>query len=134
MIRRILLLTAFVALAIRVDAEVTRVDITTRSDVGNSGYEKIVGTVHFAVDPKDPRNRVIVDLDKAPTNAAGQVEFSADLYILRPKDANKSSGVAFVEVLNRGRKLSLGGFNRAPAGGANDPRTDADLGDALLMR
>src|SRR5258708_244860 len=107
MIRRILLLTAFVALAIRVDAEVTRVDITTRSDVGNSGYEKIVGTVHFAVDPKDPRNRVIVDLDKAPTNAAGQVEFSADLYILRPKDASKSSGVAFVEVLNRGRKLSL---------------------------
>jgi hypothetical protein len=62
MIRSILLLTAFVALAIRVDAEVTRVDITTRSDVGNSGYEKIVGTVHFAVDPKDPRNRVIVDL------------------------------------------------------------------------
>jgi hypothetical protein len=34
------------------------------------GYEKIVGTIHFAVDPRNPRNTVTVDLDKAPTTVA----------------------------------------------------------------
>src|SRR6266446_3791978 len=113
MIRKLLLLTAVLALATRVDAEVARVDITTRADVGNSGYEKIVGTVHFAVDPKDPHNRVIVDLDKAATNPAGRVEFSADLYILQPKDPARSNGVALVDVVNRGRKIVIGSFSRA---------------------
>jgi hypothetical protein len=33
----------------------------------------MIGTVYFGVDPKDPRNQVIADLDKAPRNAAGRV-------------------------------------------------------------
>ena len=74
----------FLASAAAMLAEVTRVDIARRVDVGTTGYEKIIGTVHFAVDPKHPRNRGIVDLDKAPVAADGRVEFSADLYILRP--------------------------------------------------
>ncbi len=100
--------------------------------VGTSGYEKIVGTIHFAVDPSDPRNRVIVDLDKAPTNAQHRVEFAADLYILRPKDSARANGVALVEVSNRGRKGLLSTFNRAVGG--LDPSTDADLGDGFLTR
>ena len=112
-------------------AELTRVDVTTRTDVTGSPYEKIVGTAHFSVDPKDPRNRVIADLDKAPTNSAGRVEFSADLYILRSKEANRSNDIALVEVLNRGRKLVLNGFTR---GASNDPATAADLGDAFLLQ
>src|SRR5438105_3342663 len=70
-------------------AEVTRVDIARRADIGMSGYEKIAGTIHFAVDPGNPHNAIIVDLDKAPRNADGRVEFSADLYIMRPKDATR---------------------------------------------
>jgi len=111
-------------------AEVTRVDISKRVDVGTSGYEKIVGTIHFAVDPKAPRNRVVVDLDKAPLNAAGLVEFSSDLYLLRPK-ATPGNGVVLVDVLNRGNKMVLNGFNR---GGSPDPATENDLGDRFLMR
>jgi hypothetical protein len=114
-------------------AEVTRVDVTSRADVGKSGYEKIIGIAHFDVDPKDVHNKVVVDLDKAPTNAAGHVEFSADIYILRPKDPSKASGVALVDVLNRGRKIALN-FNRARGAAATDPQTDADLGDAFLMK
>jgi hypothetical protein len=114
-------------------AEVVRVDVSRRADVGSSVYEKIVGTIHFALDPRDARNSVIVDLDKAVKNAQGRVEFSADLYILRPKDAARSNGVAFVEVSNRGRKGLLSGFSRA-AGGGLDPATDADLGDGFLTR
>ena len=111
-------------------AEVTRVDVARRMDLGVSGYEKISGTIRFAVDPKDPRNRMVVDLDKAPINATGRVEFSSDLYILRPK-APRGNGAALVDVLNRGNKVVLNGFNRA---GSPDPATENDLGDSFLMR
>jgi hypothetical protein len=111
-------------------AEVTRVDVARRVDLGTSGYEKIIGTIHFAVDPKDPFNRTVVDLDKAPINAGGRVEFSSDLYILRPK-APRGNGAALVDILNRGNKVVLNGFNR---GGSPDPATENDLGDRFLMR
>ncbi|HEV3142145.1 MAG TPA: alpha/beta hydrolase domain-containing protein [Vicinamibacterales bacterium] len=112
--------------------EVARVEIARRVDVQGSGYEKIAGTIHFAVSPSDPRNAIIVDLDKAPRNAAGLVEFSADFYLLRPKDPARSNGSALVEVSNRGGRGLLRQFNRG--GPQSDPETDADLGDKFLMR
>ena len=81
-------------------AEVTRFDVARRERVGTSEYE-IVGTVHFAVDPGDPHNRVIADLERAPIGASNRVEFSADLYILRPIDPTHSNGVALVFTLSR---------------------------------
>jgi len=124
-------LAALVGLTLRAEAEVARIDVAKRADVGATGYEKIVGTIHFAIDPADPRNRVIVDIDKAPTNTKRRVEFSADLYILRPKDAARANGVALVEVSNRGNKSLLSTFNRATTGG-RDPSTDGDFGDGFL--
>ncbi len=129
---RLILFTALVGGAGTVDAEVTRVDIAKRTEVGTSGYEKIVGTIHFAVDPGHPGNRVIVDLDAAKKNAAGRVEFSADLYILRPREQARSNGVALVEISNRGRKSLLSTFNRGPV--ELDPSKDADLGDSFLTQ
>jgi hypothetical protein len=122
---------ALVGFALTARAEVVRMDVTKRTDVGTSGYEKVVGTIRFAIDPRNPRNAVIVDLDKAPVNAGGRVEFSADLHILRPKDTARSNGVALVEVSNRGNKNLLSLFSRATSGG-RDPSTDADLGDGFL--
>jgi hypothetical protein len=58
--------------------------------------------------------------------------FSADLYILRPKDAARSNEVALIEASNRGRKGLLTGFSRARS--ALGPSTDADLGDGFLTR
>ena len=127
---RVCTLAALLVPASGADAEVTRVEVARRADVGASGYEKIVGTIHFAVDPKDPHNRLVVDLDKAPVNASGRVEFSSDLYILRPK-APRGNGAALVDILNRGNKMVLNGFNR---GGSPDPVTENDLGDRFLMR
>jgi Alpha/beta hydrolase domain len=124
-------LAALVAVASVAYGEVTKVDVTSRKAVGTSGYEKIVGTAHFAVNPKDPHNRVIADIDKAPVNASGLVEFSGDVVILRPLDAAKSNGVALVDVVNRGRKTIMTTFDR---GAVADPASDADLGDAFLTR
>ena len=113
-------------------AEVTRLAITNRADIGISGYEKIAGTLYFAVDPKDPHNAIVVDLDKAPRNAAGLVEFSSDVYIVKPKDAARGNGAALVEVSNRGGRGAIRQFNRG--GPSPDPATEADLGDRFLMR
>jgi hypothetical protein len=120
-------------------AELTRIEIASRVDVlggkafGAVGvYEKIVGKAYFSVDPSHPRNTAIVDLDKAPRDVAGRVTFSADLYVLAPKDAARGNGVAFFDVLNRGRKGILRDYNRASQ--ALDPTAEADFGDGFLMQ
>ena len=101
-------------------AEVTRIEIATRADIldGKSfgpvgAYEKIIGKVYFSIDPAHPRNVAIVDVDKAARDAAGRVTFSADLYVIAPKDATRGNGVALFDVLNRGRKNIIQQFNRA---------------------
>ena len=40
------------------------------------------------------------DVGRALRTAGGKVAFSADLYIIRPKDEAKSNGIALVEVRN----------------------------------
>jgi Alpha/beta hydrolase domain len=90
-------------------AAVTNVEVTERSDDG--GYERIVAKVHYAVDSRLGPNRYIADIDLAPRDADGKVEFSADLYILRPRDASKRNGTLLVEIPNRGGKGLLGMFN-----------------------
>src|SRR5437588_5371496 len=119
-------------------AALVRIEVKERSDVlagrpfGAAGpYERILGRAFFAVDPKLPANRIIVDIDKAPRNAEGQVEFSSDIYILKPKDARAGNGSVLFEVSNRGGKGMLGIFNRAA--GSTDPRSEREFGDNFLL-
>src|SRR5688572_32687139 len=90
-----------VVLAETAIAEVVRIDVRRRDDAGT--HERVIGRVHFAIDPTLPANRGIADLDLAPRNAAGKVEFSSDVLFFRPKDARWARGSVFVEVVNRGR-------------------------------
>src|SRR6516162_6301683 len=132
------LLLSFVTIA-PVRAEVIGFEITKREpfaggkafgDVGP--YDQIIGIARFAIDPKDSRNRIIVDLDLAPKNKEGKVEFAADVVILTPKDPAKGNGAILYDVNNRGNKLALGMFNRAPGGAPVDAANPA--GDGFLMR
>jgi len=138
---RLLSAAIFVALLLAgpIQARVSRVEIKSRADVAGGkafglagGYERLVGKVYFEVDPQNPTNRVIVDLDKAPRNQHGAVEFSSDMYILRPKDLNRSNGAALVEISNRGGKALLSFFNHARRSGG--PGVDPEFGDGFLMR
>src|SRR3954470_19664782 len=129
-----LLLTAPAA-----DAGVIRLRIERREPVLNGrtfgaagAYEKLVGKVDFGVDPTNPRNDVIVDLKLAPRNASGQVEASADFYMLKPVDSARSNGRVFYEVGNRGGKSILATFQKAAP--SPDPTTEAEFGDGALMR
>ena len=117
---------------------VTRLEITSEKpfadgqSFGSVGpYTQIDGTAHFAVDPLHPANETIADIELAPRNAHGQVEFSADFRILRPDDPAKGNARLLLDVLNRGKALALRNINSAP-----DVAPDAPLapGNGFLMR
>lgn len=78
---------------------------------GIGPYERLIGRVHFSVDPRDPANSRIVDLDLAETNADGRVEYRADFEILAPVDVSKANGALLYDVNNRGRRACLNYFN-----------------------
>jgi hypothetical protein len=95
-------------------------------------YEKLVGKVYGEVDPKHRLNRIIVNLDKAPRNHRGRVEYSSDFCILKPVDMARGNGKIFFDVPNRGSKRILSFLNDAPE--ANDPSTFEHAGNGFLMR
>jgi hypothetical protein len=118
-------------------AGITRIEITSRAVTfegkafGSVGtYEKLVGKAYGEVDPTDPRNAVITDLALAPRNARGRIEYSMDIYILKPTDLAKGNHKLFMEVNNRGGK-QFGSLNQSSGG--NDPSTAAHAGGAFLM-
>ena len=122
-----------------VSAEVVRIEVTSRVDLvggqpfGAAGpYEKLTGKILFAVDPSLPANRIIADIDRAPRNAAGKLEFSSDFFLIKPKQITKGNGAVLYEVSNRGGKGMLGFFNHAT--GSLDPSSAADMGDGFLMK
>jgi len=131
MLRRVFASVAvFAAFVTLGQAAVTRVEVVERVDLPIAGYERIAGKVYFAVDPRLPANRAIVDIDLAPRNAAGLVEFSADLLVLRPKDAAARNGTAFLEIANRGSEPFWGALN---IGAGRGMRTMQDLGDHFML-
>jgi len=95
-------------------------------------YERLVGKVEFALDPDLPINQNIVDLKLAPRNQRGEVEFTADFYLLKPVDAARGNGRLLYEVGNRGGKSMLQRFQNAR--GSRDPTTEAEFGDGALMK
>ena len=121
----------FVALVTAIEARVVELRIDRREPVA-FGYEKLVGKVAFALDPSLKINQGIVDLDLAPRNAHGEVEFTADFYMLKPRDAARANGRLLYEVGNRGGKAMLPVFQDARA--SRDPQSAEEFGNGWLMR
>src|SRR5713226_6608308 len=71
-------------------------------------YVRIEGVVRGMLDPTAPANAGIVDLDKAPKNARGLVDYATDFDILRPKDALRGSGILVYDVPNRSEERRVG--------------------------
>jgi hypothetical protein len=118
---------------------VTRLEITARrpyeggKPFGEAGpYERLNGVIHFSVDPNDPVNAAIVDLDRAERGTDGLVHFHADFCLLQPVDAARGNGNLLYNVVNRGRRGVTNTFNLAPA--VLEPTEDIDPGDGFLMR
>src|ERR1700682_3790606 len=122
-------------------ARVKKIQITAKESPTFGGYswpavgqyEKIVGKAFGELDPNDPKNAIIVDLQLAPRNAGGKVEYSFDFYILKPIDLTKGNHKMLYEPPNRGRK-TIGAFNRGVGG--EDPGSVKDaslLANSFLM-
>jgi hypothetical protein len=111
---------------------IERGDVLDNKPFGKSGpYERIQARAYFAVDPKLPENQFIRDLGLAQTNSTGQVEFSADVYVLKPRDPAKGNGTILLEVPNRGGKGMLSRLCFAHP--SVDPEKDEDFGDKWLL-
>ena len=105
---------------------------------GKTGaYERVWGVAKGELDPADPRNKDIVNLDKAPRNSHGKVPYEVEWFMLRPADASKGNHKLLFEVTNRGRKFLMNWIMDAPmqaASAVNNPATEIDAGNALFFR
>jgi hypothetical protein len=125
-----------------VHARLVKLDIVKREVVADGlsfgaagAYEKLTGRAWFEVDPTLERNKAVFDIDRAPLNARGKVEFSADMVILKPVDMALGAKTLFFEVNNRGRKISFGRMqDTASDANMNDPLVARDFGNGFLMK
>lgn len=120
--RLVPLLALFASIA---PARLIHIDVAARTPIPGTSYERIEGKARFALDPNAAANQIISDIRYAPVNRSGEVEFSADLYMLKPRDAARGNHAVIFEVSNRGGKGMLTMFDRATA--------PTDLGDKLLL-
>jgi hypothetical protein len=142
---RIPVILTFVVLTIiavaPAEAHIRKIQITGKESPTFGGYswpgvgqyEKIVGKAFGELDPRDPKNAVIVDLQLAPKNSRGNVEYAFDFYILKPVDLTKGNHKMLYEPPNRGRK-TIANLNRGVGG--NDPGAEKNpslLANSFLM-
>jgi hypothetical protein len=99
-------------------AKVVKLEIKSREVVslspghyGFGPYEIIKGVIYLEVDPNDPANEAIVDLQHARRNEHGMVEFSTEFELHKPVDANRSNHRLIYFVNNRGARLGTWHFN-----------------------
>ena len=116
----------------RISLDLTRKVFAGGRSFGAVGpYERFHGKVHFAIDPNEPGLPWICDLDLAPRNAAGLVEFAATLDIVKPVDLARGNRRMLFEFSNRGGRAMVNGFNY---GKGPDLSAPEHAGDGFLMR
>ena len=70
---------------------------------GKAGqYELLSGHFTGELDPDDPHNRIVNDIQLAVRNAHGMVEYTGTFAIAKPIDMSKASSVLIYSVANRG--------------------------------
>jgi hypothetical protein len=92
-------------------AKVTRLEITARQGYGSfkaGDYVRWDGRIHGEL---SPAAEAIPDLDKAPVNARGLVEYQAAVILFMPAEATKGNGALLVDVPNRGNPYAHALYN-----------------------
>ena len=123
------------------DARITHLEITKTEPAfrgqsfGDAGpYDRLAGRVTGELDPADPANSGIQDINLAPRNARGMVEYMTNIELLKPVEMARGNRILFFEVNNRGNKLALGSFNEGVARGVANRNALSSPGDGWLMR
>src|SRR5205085_7199729 len=97
------------------EARVTKIVIEKKTSpafdgasFGTAGpYEILAGKAYGELDPKDPHNGIIQDINLAPKNAKGNVEYMATFQLVKPIDMSKASHLMWHDVPNRGGRLTI---------------------------
>ena len=123
------------------DARITRIEIIhTEAAFGGQSfgdvgpYERLTGEVTGELDPADPMNSGIQDINLAPRNARGMVEYVTNIELLKPVDMAHGNRILVFEVNNRGNKLAPANFNEGILGGVAERNALTSPGDGWLMR
>ena len=120
------------------EARIIRIEITSVESPAFEGrtfgtvgqYEKLRGKAYGEINPADPRNAVITDIELAPRSARGTVTYSMDIYILKPIDLSKGNHRLFIDVNNRG-EMRVDRLN--DGSGGNNPTAAAHAGTGFIM-
>ena len=115
--------------------EVDRVELAFEGrEFGSAGqYEWVDGVLFAELDPADPHNAVIVNLDKAPRNDRGRVAYSAEFRILKPVDMTRGNGAIFYDVMNRGAQRAFNLTQDFAPDYGDFPQTAEDAGDGFHL-
>jgi len=104
--------------AVTAQARVTRIVIEQKQSPAYEGksfgavgqYEILTGKAYGELDPKDPHNAIITDIQLAPRNERGLVEYVATFMLVKPMDLAKANGVLLYAVANRGNRTLTAPF------------------------
>lgn len=98
--------------AIPVHADIVKIVVDRRTPldaIGSSGaemgYEEIRGRLFGEIDPKRPENTIIQDLDAAPRNSRGKVEYISTFTLHCPVSATHDAGRLLALIPNRGDRF-----------------------------
>src|SRR4029079_11456439 len=90
-------------------AKITRIEITNTEvydnarKFGDAGeYIRISGWAYGEVDPNNALSSIIQDIQLAPRNLRGKVEYVTQFILLRPVNMSKFNGILFLSLPNRG--------------------------------
>jgi hypothetical protein len=101
--RALVLLACVASLEARVIKIVVEQRESPDKDFGQAGrYEILRGHFTGELNPDDPHNKIINDIQLAVRNARGLVEYTGTFAIAKPVDMSKASGVLMYSVVNRG--------------------------------
>ena len=132
---------ALLSMTAPVEARIKKLDIVSREPAfsgqtfGDAGaFERVKARVEGELDPADPENAIIQDINLAPRDARGMVAYSTNIEILKPVQMNRGNRVLLFEVLNRGNKLAPTFFNEGVTGSLADRNGLTSPGDGWLMR
>lgn len=103
-------LTTGIAFSGHAEAKITRLEIDSRQSYGTFRAGEFVRWEGRVVGELRPTEK-IPDIDKAPRNANGLVEYSAKISLIFPGNPKAGNGTLLVDIPNRGRPYAQGLYN-----------------------
>ena len=130
------------AIAIPVEARVTRIVVDQTQALAPAAgqtvaYEQISGRAFGELDPRDPLNAIIQDVELGK-DADGKVRYTASFVLTKPVNMSLASGMLWHDVPNRGTPIAIGVAERnfgdvglASAWQGDNSAIDANNGTAV---